>query len=114
MMTSKMSTEKNNTSHKTLLDRYDDFCKRQEGKEFLWYSISFITLVGSIMPISLIAMYFTPWFFPYTFFSMVLFFSNVSTIIGRTSMKTVISVYLFTVACNIVIPALSFLLLEIV
>jgi len=98
---------------KTMMERYDDYCIQQKGKEFLWYSIAFISLVGSIMPLSLIAMSFSPVFYPFIFVSMILFFGNILTVIGRSSIKFIISFYLFTVLFNILIPILSFLLLEI-
>lgn len=112
-MISLMSAQKKYESKPKMgiLDRYEQFCASQKGKEFLWYSISFITLIGSIMPIALIAMYFTPWFYPFTFISMLLFFGNILTIIGRASMKVVISFYLFTVFVNIMTPALYFSIL---
>lgn len=97
---------------KTLIDRYDGFCSRQSGKEFLWYSISFITLIGSIMPVSFIIMYFTPWFYPFVFISMMLLFGNMLTVIGQAKIRFIISFYLFTVSINILIPILSFLLLK--
>lgn len=97
----------------TILERYDKFCASQKGKEFLWFSISFITLLGSIMPIALIVMYFTPWFYQFIFISMMLFFGNWLTVIGRASIKVIISFYLLTVGINITIPILSFLLFKI-
>ncbi|MEO1513633.1 MAG: hypothetical protein AAFV95_01430 [Bacteroidota bacterium] len=102
------------SQRKTILDRYNDFCTRQEGQHFLWYSISFITLVGSVMPISLILMSMTPLFLPYVFVDMLFFFGNVLTIIGRARMKVVISFFLLTVAVNILVPAMYFFVVQIV
>ncbi len=98
-------------TRKTILSRFEKFCDSQKGKEFLWYSISFTTLIGAIMPISLIAMYFTPYFYQFTFISMLLFFGNVITVIGKASIKGVISFYMFTVFVNVMTPAICHLLL---
>ncbi len=114
MTVSRIKTTGGTSPKRSIFDQYNDFCERQKGKEFLWYSIAFITLIGSIMPASLMAMYFTPWFFPFVFVSMLLFFANVICVIGRASMKTIISVYFLTVACNILVPALSHLILTII
>ncbi len=92
--------------------RYNEFCERQTGKEFLWYSISFITLIGAIMPISLMTMFNTPYFYPFVFFSMLLFFGNILVVIGRTSIKFIISFYLITVCLNILIPIFTILALS--
>ncbi|MEM6378287.1 MAG: hypothetical protein AAF705_08745 [Bacteroidota bacterium] len=106
--------QKQNDPHKTTIaERYNSFCASQEGKEFLWYSISFISLVGSIMPIALMAMSFTPWFYPFIGISMSLFFGNVLSVIGRASIKFIISFYLFTVGVNIGVPLLALLILKI-
>ncbi|NBC05607.1 MAG: hypothetical protein GVY26_00255 [Bacteroidetes bacterium] len=97
------------SSRMTIMDRYDKFCESQKGKEFLWYSISFTTLIGAIMPIALIAMYYTPYFYQFTVLSMLLFFGNILTVIGQASIKVVISFYLFTVFVNVATAALFYL-----
>ncbi len=110
MFSSKYLDGKPDTSSRmTIMNRYDKFCESQKGKEFLWYSISFTTLVGAIMPIALIAMYYTPYFYHFTVLSMLLFFGNVLTVIGELGIKIVISFYLFTVFVNITVPALFYL-----
>jgi len=110
MFSSESLDRKHDTSSRmTILNRYDKFCDSQKGKEFLWYSVSFTTLIGAIMPIALIAMYYTPYFYQFTVLSMLLFFGNILTVIGQASIKGVISFYLFTVVVNIAIPALFYL-----
>lgn len=112
MLSLKASGKKEDTLNRmTILRRYEKFCDRQQGKQFLWYSISFTTLIGAIMPIALITMYYTPWFYPFIILSMLLFFGNILTIIGEASIKVVISFYLFTVFINLMVPALCHLLL---
>ena len=105
--------EYDSTGRKTIGSRYNEFCDRQKDKEFLWYSLSFITLIGSIMPISLMTMFSTPYFYPFVFLSMLLFFGNILVVIGRTSIKFIISFYLITVCLNILIPVFTVLALRI-
>lgn len=94
---------------KSLLERYDFFCRQQEKQTVLWYLIPLMSLPAAVMPISIFAMSYFSGFIAFIGISILLFFTNIILTIAEQSSKTKITFYLVTVFFHVAVPLIALL-----
>lgn len=97
-------------SHKSLRQRYLDFCDQEEKERTLWFILPLMTLPAVIMPITIFMM--SAFSAVYVYFvgaSMLLFFANLIMSIAGKPTRVLISFFIFTLLFHFLMPLACFL-----
>mgnify|MGYP001262182905 CR=1 FL=1 len=105
----KMNNNQAPSNGKTsLLERYLEFCEREEKQRTLWFIIPLMVLSAAVMPISIFLMSYFDFFIAFIAVSILLFFTNIILSIAEQPTKVTISFFLFTVLFHFGVPLVCF------